>query len=81
MIVYGLNSSGLVRVCIYSAVVDLSECLHITMSALLTILIYIGTAPFVPAPISDVLDPQFEQRPSASRAKARRLCEKLFVWR
>ena len=81
VIVYGLNSGGLVRVCINSAIVDLSECLHISMSSLLTIFIYLGTAPFVTVPISDVLDPQFEQRPLASRAKARRLSEKLFVWR
>ena len=72
MNLYSLFSGGILEVSKYFYFVDYSERLHQLSDGFLIDSVICSTATFVPAPLSDALDPQFEERSVASRAKARR---------
>ena len=81
MIVYCFICQVIEKVSKYLDLLDCSDYLQTTFNFLSLVPIYHDTSTFMPVRRANVLDPQFEERYLASRARVRYLSENYVVWR
>ena len=81
MIVYYLICEVIEKVSKYFDLLDCSDYLQTKCNFLSSVPIYHDTSTFMPVRRGNALDPQFEERYLASRARVRCLSEKYVVWR